>query len=149
MGRWARIRLPCAHTLRIRALASHGAEMTHPAELPVAFGAAVAFFAILIGLVSLHVAPAFLLGLYSLSSVVLFALYGLDKSAAQRGRRRTPESNLHLLALAGGWPGALLGQYVFRHKTRKQPFRRIFWATVVCNCMLLALIVAESAAAPA
>lgn len=79
-----------------------------------------------------------LLGAYVVLSAGLFALYGRDKAAARRGGRRTPELTLHLLALAGGWPGALLARRVFRHKTKKQPFRTVFWCTVVVNCAALA-----------
>jgi uncharacterized membrane protein YsdA (DUF1294 family) len=57
----------------------------------------------------------------------------MDKSAARSGERRTPESTLHLLALAGGWPGALLAQQFLRHKSTKAEFRRTFWVTVVLN----------------
>ncbi len=74
-----------------------------------------------------------LIAWYAVTSVVAFALYGRDKSAAKQGRWRTPELTLHLVSLVGGWPGALLGQRVFRHKTRKQPFRAVFWFTVVAN----------------
>jgi uncharacterized membrane protein YsdA (DUF1294 family) len=83
------------------------------------------------------------LAAYGLLSVVTFTTYGADKSAAVNGRWRTSESTLHLLALAGGWPGALAGQRVFRHKTRKQPFRAIFWLTVAVNCAVLAWFVVE------
>jgi len=41
---------------------------------------------------------------------------------------------LTLNILAGGWPGALVAQEKLRHKTRKQPFRFIFWVTVLMNC---------------
>ncbi|GAA1507240.1 DUF1294 domain-containing protein [Agromyces terreus] len=76
-------------------------------------------------------------------SVVAFAAYGLDKAAAGRaGRRRTPESTLHLLGLLGGWPGALVAQQLFRHKTRKRSFRRVFWFTVVLNVLALSLVIA-------
>ncbi|MGV8082762.1 MAG: DUF1294 domain-containing protein [Coriobacteriia bacterium] len=80
-------------------------------------------------------------GLYGVLSVVLFVFYGIDKAAARRGMRRIPERWLHMLAVLGGWPGALAGQLVFRHKTRKQPFRTIFWLTVVLNCLALAAFV--------
>lgn len=79
-----------------------------------------------------------LLCVYGALSAVAFVLYGLDKAAAERGARRTPEITLHLVSLLGGWPGALLGQRTFRHKTRKQPFRAVFWGTVVINCLGLA-----------
>jgi uncharacterized membrane protein YsdA (DUF1294 family) len=79
-----------------------------------------------------------LAAVYAVMSAIAFAVYAADKAAARRGGWRTPESGLHLLTLFGGWPGALLAQAVFRHKTRKQPFRTIFWATIVLNCLALA-----------
>lgn len=48
--------------------------------------------------------------LYIGLSTLTFHLYAVDKLAAKQGRRRTPEKTLHLLSLAGGWPGALLAQ---------------------------------------
>jgi uncharacterized membrane protein YsdA (DUF1294 family) len=53
--------------------------------------------------------------------------------AAERGGQRTPENTLHLFDLLGGWAGALIAQQQFRHKTIKQPFQAIFWATVAVN----------------
>jgi len=70
---------------------------------------------------------------YLALSVVCFFSYALDKSAARRGERRTPESRLLVLGLLGGWPGALVAQQWLRHKTVKQPFRRMFWGTVAIN----------------
>ena len=96
-----------------------------------------------VGLSPLARALLALLGLYGFMSVALFAMYGADKAAAQRGTRRTPEASLHLLALMGGWPGALVAQRVFHHKTKKQPFRTIFWCTVVVNCAMLLWILAS------
>lgn len=54
------------------------------------------------------------------------------------GAWRTPESTLHWLAIAGGWPGALIAQQALRHKSRKQSFRAAFWFTVIINCGILA-----------
>ena len=70
---------------------------------------------------------------YLAMSLVCFCSYALDKSAARKGERRTPESTLLMLGLAGGWPGAVLAQQWLRHKTVKQPFRQMFWFTVVAN----------------
>jgi uncharacterized membrane protein YsdA (DUF1294 family) len=70
---------------------------------------------------------------YLAMSVLCFCSYALDKSAARRGERRTPESRLLVLGLLGGWPGALLAQQWLRHKTVKQPFRTMFWMSVVVN----------------
>jgi uncharacterized membrane protein YsdA (DUF1294 family) len=70
---------------------------------------------------------------YLTMSVACFIAYALDKSAAQRGERRTPESTLLMLGLFGGWPGAVLAQQWLRHKTVKQPFRQMFWFTIAVN----------------
>jgi len=78
--------------------------------------------------------------LYLAASLVTFIAYAIDKSAAQKGRWRTSEGTLHLLALAGGWPGALVAQTVLRHKSRKQQFRSVFRATILLNCAALAWV---------
>lgn len=77
--------------------------------------------------------PPLVAGLYAALSGITFVVYALDKSAAARGARRTPESTLHGLALAGGWPGALLAQQFLRHKSTKAEFRAVFWGTVALN----------------
>ncbi|MBV1892248.1 MAG: cold shock and DUF1294 domain-containing protein [Gammaproteobacteria bacterium] len=77
--------------------------------------------------------PFLVLPLYLLASMLTFVVYAKDKSAAKRGAWRTPESTLHFLALACGWPGALVAQEKLRHKSKKQPFRLIFWLTVMIN----------------
>lgn len=81
------------------------------------------------------------LGAYVALSLLLFALYGIDKAAARHRRRRISERSLHVLALLGGWPGGLAGQAAFHHKTRKASFRRVFWCTVLLNCGALALLI--------
>jgi uncharacterized membrane protein YsdA (DUF1294 family)/cold shock CspA family protein len=78
--------------------------------------------------------PLHILVLYMAASLLTFIMYALDKSAAQDGAWRTQESTLHLLSLAGGWPGALIAQQKLRHKTQKQSFRSVFWITVLLNC---------------
>jgi uncharacterized membrane protein YsdA (DUF1294 family) len=50
---------------------------------------------------------------------------------ARNAQWRVRESTLQLLALAGGWPGALVGMHYFQHKTRKTGFQIMFWSTVV------------------
>lgn len=51
------------------------------------------------------------------TSGVAFAFYAFDKLSSKAGTGRVPELILHLLALAGGFVGALLGMLVFRHKS--------------------------------
>jgi len=69
----------------------------------------------------------------ALASLLSFVLYGFDKRRARLDGQRVPEKRLHALALLGGWPGAMLGQRFFRHKTVKTRFRIIFWMTVACH----------------
>jgi len=57
--------------------------------------------------------------------------YGYDKRQARAGGLRIPELVLHGAALLGGTPGAVAGQVLFRHKTRKLGFRMVFAAIVV------------------
>tara|TARA_R110001583_G_scaffold190659_1_gene355069 strand:- start:290 stop:907 length:618 start_codon:yes stop_codon:yes gene_type:complete len=77
--------------------------------------------------------PPLILGLYVVASLLTFITYAIDKSAAKKGTWRTQESTLHLFALLGGWPGALLAQQKLRHKSKKQSFRFVFWVTVCLN----------------
>jgi|JI6StandDraft_1071083.scaffolds.fasta_scaffold51081_2 uncharacterized membrane protein YsdA (DUF1294 family) len=77
---------------------------------------------------------------YAAVSLLTFLIYAIDKSAARAGRWRTPKATLHLLALAGGWPGALLAQQWLRHKSAKRSFRAVFWVTVVLNVVGLVLL---------
>lgn len=91
--------------------------------------------------------PFVVLGLYLVASVVSFFVYARDKSAAKADQWRTAESTLHVLSLLGGWPGALVAQKMLRHKSKKQSFQIVFWATVVLNCVGLAWLFSPSGAA--
>lgn len=96
---------------------------------------AASLFLVLVGVSVLEGRmPPLILALYVGANLLTFIVYAIDKSAARRGGWRTQESTLHLLSLAGGWPGALVAQQKLRHKSRKQSFRSVFWLTVVCNC---------------
>lgn len=74
---------------------------------------------------------------YPVLGGVTWLVYAHDKQAAARGRWRTPESTLQLLALRGGWPGAWLAQMHLRHKSRKVGFRLTFWIMVLVNLVVL------------
>ena len=92
-----------------------------------------AFVVLFAALVFLWRIPFTYAAVYLTVSLVTFIAYALDKSAAQSHRWRTSESTLHFLAIAGGWPGALLAQQYLRHKSAKQEFRAVFWVTAVIN----------------
>jgi uncharacterized membrane protein YsdA (DUF1294 family)/cold shock CspA family protein len=104
---------------------------------PAVLGAIVFLSAVGAAVLAANLSPVIFL-IYLAASPVTFIAYAVDKSAARKGRWRTKEGTLHLLALIGGWPGALVAQSVLRHKSRKQPFRAIFWLTVILNCAALA-----------
>ena len=95
---------------------------------------AIGFLLVVGGAALVSVVPMPILLGYLVVSAAAFAAYALDKKAAESGNWRTNEKTLHLLALVGGWPGALIAQSHLRHKTRKQPFRAVFWTTVALNC---------------
>jgi uncharacterized membrane protein YsdA (DUF1294 family)/cold shock CspA family protein len=84
--------------------------------------------------------PLIFAAAYAGISFVTFFVYAKDKSAARRDAQRTPESTLHFLALAGGWPGALLAQQLLRHKSSKAKFRSVFWSTVVLNAAAFVIL---------
>ena len=101
-------------------------------------GVACLFLAAVCGLAVRGTLPLAIALVYVVASVAAAIAYAVDKSAAQTGAWRTHESTLHVLALIGGWPGALIAQTLFRHKSRKLSFQVAFWATVALNCGALA-----------
>ena len=74
---------------------------------------------------------------YGVMSLFTFVMYAVDKGAAESGNRRVPEGRLHLFEFLCGWPGALVGQQFFRHKTRKTSFQVAFWFNVILNLAVL------------
>ncbi len=91
-------------------------------------------------LIKLGKLPLALFWMFSGMSILTFVLYGLDKWAAKRDRQRTPEQTLQMCALFCGWPGALLAQQVFRHKSSKASFQNLFWFVVVVNISAVAFL---------
>jgi uncharacterized membrane protein YsdA (DUF1294 family) len=72
---------------------------------------------------------------YAVMSLFAFGFYWSDKRRAQTDQRRISENSLHLFELLGGWPGALLAQQIFRHKTRKLPFQFLCWVIILVHQM--------------
>lgn len=114
-------------------------------RIPLLF--AVGFSFGLVAIVLFRRLPDLIPALYLSTSIAAFLAYGLDKAAARHNRWRIPENNLHLLALLGGWPGALAAQRVFRHKSAKASFQTLFWVTVVLNCVALGWLLTPSGSA--
>lgn len=82
--------------------------------------------------------PALALAVLAGLCVITWLFYAHDKRAAQRDAARVPESNLHLLELLGGWPGAIAAQRTLRHKTTKTGYRVVFWLMVALNISAVA-----------
>jgi uncharacterized membrane protein YsdA (DUF1294 family) len=70
-------------------------------------------------------------------SGIAFMFYGYDKYQARRNGQRIPELVLHLLAAVGGTIGALAGQILFRHKTKKWQFQLVFILIVLIQIGLI------------
>ncbi|GHF98095.1 cold shock and DUF1294 domain-containing protein [Thalassotalea marina] len=79
-------------------------------------------------------------------SLITFIIYAFDKSKAQSGAWRTPESTLHLFSIAGGWPGAAIAQQTLRHKSKKKEFRFVYWMTVIINIGAFAWLISPEGA---
>lgn len=77
-------------------------------------------------------------------SVACFAAYGIDKRRANLKKHRISEKRLHLLEILGGWPGAVLGQQMFRHKTIKISFRLVLWTIISLHVALSAYFVYDA-----
>jgi uncharacterized membrane protein YsdA (DUF1294 family)/cold shock CspA family protein len=125
-------------------------DQARPVSKPGPSASSLLFAAVFVGFVAAAVMigrlPLVALGAYVVAAPITFLVYARDKAAAQNNRWRTPEAHLHLLALIGGWPGALLAQRVLRHKSSKQPFRAVFWATVALNSAVLVWVVYDPGA---
>lgn len=60
-----------------------------------------------------------------------YRVYSVDKKRARAKEWRISEQFLHLLELAGGWPGAFLAQRGLRHKCSKGSYQFMFWLIVI------------------
>ena len=64
----------------------------------------------------------FLTAYLVLVNAAALALMLVDKQKARRGAWRIPEATLLGIAVFGGSIGAIIGMYLFRHKTRHMKF---------------------------
>ena len=132
-GKWRAQEAQClsmAKFVRHKKNASGRSLAGEPIKIVLAVVMALVFFALL-----QHFQPmlAVWCGLWSVAS---FFSYFKDKQAALRQNWRTPEKQLHLFDLLGGWPGGLIARQLWRHKTSKTEFVVVFWITVIINCIV-------------
>ncbi|MBE5964891.1 MAG: DUF1294 domain-containing protein [Lachnospira sp.] len=75
-------------------------------------------------------------------NLIAFAIMGLDKNYAAKGKWRIPEKTLFLPVLLGGGIGGVLGMRVFRHKTKHWYFAIGFPLIMVIEYALLIYVFA-------
>ena len=75
----------------------------------------------------------FTLGYLGVIWLGTYMLYKSDKRRAEAGGWRTPESTLHFVELAGGWPAAYIAQRRIRHKISKPSYQVTFWGIVLSH----------------
>lgn len=66
-----------------------------------------------------------ILALYAVINVIVFAMYVWDKHKAKNSQWRTKESTLIAGALFGPW-GAVIGMKLAHHKTLKLKFKLVY-----------------------
>ncbi|WP_367647223.1 DUF1294 domain-containing protein [Ruegeria arenilitoris] len=84
--------------------------------------------------------------LWAINALTLLA-FAWDKARARRRKGRVPERRLLWLAALGGSPGAVVGRWIFNHKTRKRGISmRLFLIVgiqVVCGFFLVQFVQAN------
>ena len=73
-------------------------------------------------------------------NVMVFLIYGIDKSKARRRVWRIPEKILLTIALVCGGFGACLAGIAFHHKTRKWYFKTVWFLGMVTTLVALYFI---------
>ena len=73
-------------------------------------------------------------------NILTFLTFGIDKWKARKGKWRIPEGTLIWMSVLGGSIGALLGMYLFRHKTQKRKFNLGIPAILLAQAILACFI---------
>lgn len=73
-------------------------------------------------------------------NIVVFFLYGADKSKARKHKQRISEKTLLVTAFFMGGIGAFFGMWVFRHKTKHWKFKILVPLFVILNAAAVATV---------
>ena len=73
-------------------------------------------------------------------NLLVFMIYGIDKSKARKGAWRISEKYLLSFAFFLGGFGAWLAGITFHHKTRKWYFKTVWFLGIVTTLVVLYLI---------
>lgn len=79
----------------------------------------------------------FFLGAIVLWNIIVFGMYGWDKSKAKRNQWRISEFVLISSAFLFGGTGAFVGVRTFRHKTKHKKFIILIPISIVFNIILV------------
>ena len=76
-------------------------------------------------------------------SLITFIAYGLDKSKANSGKRRTKEKTLLMMSFMGGAFGGYPAMLIFRHKTKGEHwyFTLVNWLGLAIHIALMLLLI--------
>ena len=74
-------------------------------------------------------------------NIAAWILYGIDKKRAIQGKWRISERLLLCVTGMGGSLGAVLGMYLFRHKTRHWKFRILVPLFLVLHIVMLTALI--------
>ena len=121
-----------SRTSKVSSIKTEQGQRWNPMQI-----ASVAYIVFLALLVLMGRLSGLVLLFISVMNAASYWFYAQDKEAAKNGQRRVPENTLHLLSFLGGWPAAWLAQQKLRHKTQKQPFRKIYFCTILFNILLI------------
>lgn len=78
--------------------------------------------------------------IFCAANIAAFLAFFLDKRRSEADLWRIPERILLSLAFWGGSLGALAGQQILRHKTRKEPFRSRLAAIAFFHIVLAVIL---------
>lgn len=73
-------------------------------------------------------------------NILTFAVYGIDKLKAKKGKWRIPEASLLGLAVIGGSIGAYFGIKVWHHKTQHKKFKYGIPAIIILQLACIYLV---------
>lgn len=73
-------------------------------------------------------------------NILTFAVFGIDKRKAVKGRFRISELTLFVLSLLGGSLGGFIAMHTFHHKTKKWYFKFGIPLILIAQVLLIIFI---------
>jgi uncharacterized membrane protein YsdA (DUF1294 family) len=83
---------------------------------------------------------------FAIINLITFVSFWHDKRISMCGGRRIPEKTLLLFSLVGGSFAAIIASKIFRHKTKKQPFKALLYLIIFMQILGVILLLNNSEA---